>query len=504
MITFTITTCKRLECFMKTMDSFMKHCTDNCNISRFIIFDDSSPQEERLAMRRLYPYMEMICHDGKKHAKSLNLIRANVFTEYVIMFEDDWECTEDFKIADLLNITDDYLKLKTNCMIEQTFKSVGDKQVLLGHFNIDKLDNYFSPRYTNWIDSKPNLRKYLGKMKLEPDQFTTHWPGFSLNPCIVKTDIIKKIPFDEEEDPSFMELSYGIQHVLAKTKIEGIDMGIDHIGDDVSAYTLNDEHRWWDKMDKKLPTLVSAFIDIDRENRDISHYIDSLKRIIKLPNPKMIFIDEAYKDKFVDIPENTEITYITRKNITTCMGHTFNQIGDIIDKDYWINQADWIKDSVLTNRYYIPLTFYKHILLNQVAKLNPFDTNEFYWIDSGIHSSFTNIKTMEIENLDHDTLFMTTFPYHSDQEMHGLNMNYINSIIDTPYAGRVLRASFFGGKPYVIGTTLEILMETINKCISDGFIGTEEAIYTVMVHNMPELFGVYHMETGDVSEYFNS
>jgi len=48
------------------------------------------------------------------------------------------------------------------------------------------------------------------------------------------------------------------------------------------------------------------------------------------------------------------------------------------------------------------------------------------------------------------------------------------------------------------------MMETINKCISDGFIGTGEAIYTVMVHNMPELFGVYHMETGDISEYFNS
>ena len=483
MITFTITTCKRLECFMRTMDSFMKHCKDNYNISRFIIIDDSSPLEERLAMKRLYPFMDLICHDNKNHAKSLNLIRANVFSEYVIMFEDDWECRQDFKISDLLKVTDEYLKLHTKYMIEQTLKSVGDKKVLLAHFNVDKLDKYS----TQWVDGKKDLRKQLGKMKLEPAQFTTHHPGFSLDPCIVKTDILKKIPFDEEEHQSLVELSYGIQHVLAKTKIEGIDLGID-------------TRRRCFKTDKKLPTIVSAFIDIESENPDI----DSLKRIIDLPNPKMIFIDEAYRDEFVDFPENTKVSYINRSNITTCLGHTFNKIGDIIAKDYWINQAEWIKDSILTNRYYIPSTFYKHILLNKVAKSNPFGTTEFYWIDSDIHSTFTNIKNIEIENLKQDTMFMTTFPYHSEHELYGLDMNYIHSIIESPYAGKILCASVFGGNAYIINTTLDIMMETINTCISDGFIGTGEAIYTVMVHNMPELFGVYHMETGDISEYFNS
>ncbi len=41
-ITFTMTTCKRLDLFVPTMNSFLRCCTDRHLISRWIIVDDNS------------------------------------------------------------------------------------------------------------------------------------------------------------------------------------------------------------------------------------------------------------------------------------------------------------------------------------------------------------------------------------------------------------------------------------------------------------------------------
>ena len=43
-------------------------------------------------------YGELICHNGRSHTKSLNLIRTNV-------------CTKNFKFQDIINCLDNLLKL---------------------------------------------------------------------------------------------------------------------------------------------------------------------------------------------------------------------------------------------------------------------------------------------------------------------------------------------------------------------------------------------------------
>ncbi len=92
-VTLTITTCKRLGLFERTMNSFLNCCEDVHRIKRFVCVDDNSSEEDRQRMRERYPFFEFIFKgpEEKGHARSMNLLRAEVQTPYWLHLEDDWE-----------------------------------------------------------------------------------------------------------------------------------------------------------------------------------------------------------------------------------------------------------------------------------------------------------------------------------------------------------------------------------------------------------------------------
>lgn len=57
LITLTITSCKRLDLFVKTINSFMQCCKDIHLIDEWFCVDDNSSIEDRLRMQELYPFI---------------------------------------------------------------------------------------------------------------------------------------------------------------------------------------------------------------------------------------------------------------------------------------------------------------------------------------------------------------------------------------------------------------------------------------------------------------
>ena len=51
-VTLTMTCCKRLHLFKRTIKSFHEHCLDKNLIGQIIIYDDSSPFEDRFEMEK--------------------------------------------------------------------------------------------------------------------------------------------------------------------------------------------------------------------------------------------------------------------------------------------------------------------------------------------------------------------------------------------------------------------------------------------------------------------
>ena len=162
-----------------------------------------------------------------------------------------------------------------------------------------------------------------------------------------------------------------------------------------------------------------------------------------------------------------------------------------------------MKESVIRNPYYIPLTLHKHFLLLEGTKKNPFGSKYFYWIDSGIFSSYhiqENINDFYFAKTPRDQFFMTTFPYHSDSEMHGYNMKGMEETCGN-IPKYVCRATYFGGTKEQIQKIFEYYHEEMWQSISGGYIGTEESIYTILSYKFPDMFHLWNMPTGDIYNF---
>jgi glycosyltransferase involved in cell wall biosynthesis len=222
-VTLTITTCKRLGSFYKTMNSLKKHCKDLCTV---FVVDDSSSISDRIEMQKRYPII-LITHDKKSHAHSLNIIRENIKTDYILMFEDDWVCQEDFYIWDVIK----YMKQHNIDNLRFNTILMEDGLTL---FNPDKL----SQENALWCQQKGYILE-----KSETDS-GVGWPGFSLNPIMIRRDVLDE-PFDESIPSGYMEFDWAIRHANKKWYGKNIG-GIHHIDGNDSAYVLNETHRWWD------------------------------------------------------------------------------------------------------------------------------------------------------------------------------------------------------------------------------------------------------------------
>lgn len=94
-VMLTITTCKRLDLFTKTMNSILNCWTDIENIDYFFCVDDNSSEEDRALMRESYSFFDyyMKGPEERGHRESMNIIwdkLQEVRPTYWIHLEDDW------------------------------------------------------------------------------------------------------------------------------------------------------------------------------------------------------------------------------------------------------------------------------------------------------------------------------------------------------------------------------------------------------------------------------
>jgi hypothetical protein len=169
-----------------------------------------------------------------------------------------------------------------------------------------------------------------------------------------------------------------------------------------------------------------------------------------------------------------------------------------------------MKDSVISSKYYIPLTLIKNELLAYVAEKNPvgrpWGSKRFYWIDSGFSNSFgvrEPISTYNFLKMPKDNFLLTSYPYWTDSEIHGYDINKMTELIGEK-PSYVCRATLFGGTPEQITKFNDKYFEYIDKSLEAGAIGTEEAIYTIVQMKHPELVHRYAMPNGDINNYLNN
>jgi O-methyltransferase len=271
------------------------------------------------------------------------------------------------------------------------------------------------------------------------------------------------------------------------------------------------------KLEKNYELIVSENVTIvtglwnmgrgELENefsRSYDHYKEKFVKLLKSPAKMFIYVSKE-DEEFVWQYRSKKNTYVKIMELPEfdTWFEFFNKVQGIRNKPEWYNQASWLQNSPQAKlKYYNPVVMSKIFLLNNATLFNPFQTENFFWIDAGI----TN--TVHPGYFIHDKVFdklptfidavnkfvFLSYPYEGSNEIHGFPRTEMARHCNTDYVRYVCRGGFFGGKKTDINNINSLYYNILYNTLQEGNMGTEESIFTILAHKYHEF--IYRFEIG--------
>jgi GR25 family glycosyltransferase involved in LPS biosynthesis/GT2 family glycosyltransferase len=298
LITVTITTCKRLDLFRRTMTSFMHNCTDLHLVDRWLCVDDNSSDEDRRVMRDLYPFVEFIWKTPaeKGHAVSMNRLRQEIKTPWVWHMEDDWEF---IRAAPYLSECLQVLQEDTGygqCLVNQNYMEIAsDLPTIKGGIPCTTTGG------VRYLEHEHLSRDVFAAKYGEGQLQNAYWPHYSLRVGLTRRQVFETVGAFSEVSEHF-ELEYARRYLAKEYKttfLRGI--AAIHIGRLTSerdsgsdnAYTLNHQPQF----ERPPPPPPSAntrvrclVINLDRR----PDRLETFQSRVQLPCDRYAAVDGAH------------------------------------------------------------------------------------------------------------------------------------------------------------------------------------------------------------------
>jgi hypothetical protein len=266
-------------------------------------------------------------------------------------------------------------------------------------------------------------------------------------------------------------------------------------------------------------TFITGIWDLNRDqskpgwNRSFQHYVDHFTKLLTemKDHNLIIFIDPSLEDLVWQNRDksNTKIYYHTKDDFSGNFFPFFKRVQEIRHNPEWFGQAGWLKDSTQGSlEYYNPMVMSKMFLLHNAKCFDPFNSEYFYWIDGGITNTMSlgyfknQIVVDNILKLSSNFLFIC-FPYETESEIHGFNIEGMKKYGDSAKIDRVARGGFFGGHRSCISKANDLYYNLLSNSLSEGYMGTEESIFTLMTYLDPETYNFRMIESnGLIYKFF--
>lgn len=199
-IILTMTTCKRIDLFEKTMNSFINSCLDINLINSWFIVDDNSSESDRKKMKALYPFVNFVhkTPEQRGHYYSMKIIYDHITSnnfDYVIHMEDDFHFIDKkFYVGNSLKILtsndakqNNYAQVLFNRNYAEIFHS--DQPINGGILKyIDKLDYIIvHEHYAKGTEEYDNFNKRVKGSNC------MYWPHYSFRPSMISIKVLKDI-----------------------------------------------------------------------------------------------------------------------------------------------------------------------------------------------------------------------------------------------------------------------------------------------------------------------
>ncbi len=318
LITITTTTCKRLDLFKKTINSFIACCLDltKYEIDKWYVIDDNSSEEDYNEMIKLYPFITFIKKTPaqKGHARSMNMLIKRIKTKYIFNLEDDWQFFhKDNYLTYLLEIINDKSEIK-QALLNNTYSEILEKDKLIGGFsNTSKILhlNYIEHEF---VQTEEEKRQFNEKWSFQPN--CSYWPHFSLRPGLTDTDIFKQLGFFKENVWHF-EMNYAYNYINKGFKTCFLPgLVCKHIGkltsdkDGINAYVLNNEVQFTGiKKVTPIRELEIVYINLDKREDRSKNFEDTMINM-----SSVITRFSAIDGYTLNIPLNPQLYHLFDKN----------------------------------------------------------------------------------------------------------------------------------------------------------------------------------------------
>lgn len=513
-ITTFVISCDRLNLLEETLKSFF---ATNTVTTKMVIVDDSgNPEVFDKLVERYGSFSDVVCFPENRGLWwAMDFMVSYCYTPYIFYLEDDWQFFRSGYIQKSKEILEKYRDIGTVDCSFRTFEWQGmdgyDRNLVDGEFYNKKpwriTNNHLC--WYGWIGS-PNLRR---------------------RDDLIQLGRVEKGYNEWNIDRKFMALGY--KAVFLKDKY------VDHLGDNQSRmaskrpnegtvpedfipkevlanrtyplynyrqldYDFTEKYNA-NRVNDNDVTIVTSLLNIDREsidNRNFEqHYLNGLARHMNTPHALIVHAEEKYFDTIKSMRGDLPLQLIPF-NIETLKSQDFyDDVQNIIQNPVWVNQADWMKTSIISSPNYIPLTLMKTRMMKNAVDANVFNSKYFYWVDSGLFNSYginLTLDQLDFSRVDKSGMYMMKYPYYNYSEIHGYSPNGYDEIVGFR-PDYVCRACFFGGDAKSVTNLHNAFEKYLTMSLEKGYIGTEESIFTIIAAKDPEIVNPYLLLNGSIN-----
>jgi len=252
-------------------------------------------------------------------------------------------------------------------------------------------------------------------------------------------------------------------------------------------------------------TFVTGLWNIKRDqlsqgwSRSFEHYLEKFDQLLKIEANLIIFGEKDLED-FVWERRSRDNTQFIVRSSDWFKNDFYEKIQNLRTNPDWYNQSGWLPESTQAKlEMYNPLVMSKMFLLNDARIFDSFDSSHLFWIDAGITNTihpgyFTHDKIHEKFDKLFNKFGFIAFPYNAEKEIHGFSYPKINH-----YAGGnvklVCRGGIFGGTKDSISDVNGLYYNVLNQTLNDGYMGTEESLFSILLYRHPDIFDYYEIES---------
>lgn len=255
-------------------------------------------------------------------------------------------------------------------------------------------------------------------------------------------------------------------------------------------------------LSKDNITLVTGLWNINRNGRDFdTHYIEAFKRFLDTPLNLFIYIQKEYEYLVWEkrSRKDTQVRIFELDDVKRMYDPFWDNTQQIRQSAEWVDRAGWLRDSPqAVLEMYNPIVQSKMFMLNDATLMSSFDTEFYYWVDAGItntvphgHIAHDNVLA-KLPDYSKPFLFLS-FPYHADNEIHGFEYQAMNRIAQEEVK-YVCRGGIFGGQKQAINTANATYYTLLQDTLTQGLMGTEESIFTLMSYHEPDIYRRFELE----------